>query len=107
VVHAGSARGLDASGRRCSAPCTAFIKTWVDVGFKNQFVEHAASLGVDAEVVPRNSEFRGFHVVKRRRVAERTIGWIMLHRGLARDYETLPTRVRRTSAGDGRAWLCS
>jgi len=41
-------------------------KIWVDVGFKNQFVEHAASRGVDAEVVPRNSEVRGFHVVKRR-----------------------------------------
>jgi transposase len=65
-------------------------KTWVDVGFKNQFVEHAASLGVDAEVVPRNSEVRGFHVVKRRWVVERTLGWIMLHRRLARDYETLP-----------------
>jgi hypothetical protein len=28
-------------------------KTWVDAGFKNQFVEHAAEIGVDAEVVPR------------------------------------------------------
>jgi len=42
------------------------VKTWVDAGFKNQFVEHAATLGVDAEVVPRNVEAKGFHVVKRR-----------------------------------------
>ncbi|WTE38378.1 transposase [Streptomyces sp. NBC_01618] len=33
---------------------------------------------------------RGFHVVKRRWVVERSIGWIMMHRRLARDYETLP-----------------
>jgi transposase len=65
-------------------------KTWVDAGFKNQFVEHAATLGVDAEVVPRNTETRGFHIVKRRWVVERTLGWLMLHRRLARDYETLP-----------------
>lgn len=65
-------------------------KTWVDAGFKNQFVEYAAELGVDAEVVPRNTEIRGFHVVKRRWVVERTLGWLMLHRRLVRDYETLP-----------------
>jgi transposase len=65
-------------------------KVWVDQGFKNQFVEHAATLGIDAEVVTRNPEARGFHVLKRRWVVERTIGWLMLHRRLARDYETLP-----------------
>lgn len=56
---------------------------------QTQFIEHAASLGIDAEVVPRNVEARGFHVVKRRWVVERTLGWLMLHRRLARDYETL------------------
>jgi hypothetical protein len=48
----------------------AIVKTWVDAGFKNQFVEHAATLGVDAEVVPTNVESKGFHVVKRRWVVE-------------------------------------
>jgi len=65
-------------------------KTWVDQGFKNQFVEHGASLGIDVEVVPRNTDVKGFHVIKRRWVAERTLGWLMLHRRLVRDYETLP-----------------
>lgn len=65
-------------------------RTWVDQGFKNQFVEHAAALGVDAEVVTRDPGAKGFSVVKRRWVAERTLGWLMLHRRLARDYETLP-----------------
>jgi transposase len=65
-------------------------KAWVDTGFKNQFVEHAATLGIAAEVVHRNPEVKGFHILKRRWVVERTIGWLMLHRRLARDYETLP-----------------
>ncbi|WP_285529802.1 transposase, partial [Streptomyces lavendulae] len=64
---------------------------WVDTGFKNAVVEHGARLGIDVEVVNRNPEKRGFHVVKRRWVVERSIGWIMMHRRLARDYETLTT----------------
>ncbi len=53
-------------------------------------IEHGANLGIDVEVVKRNPEIRGFHVVKRRWVVERSLGWIMLRRRLARDYETLP-----------------
>ncbi|MEW2080029.1 IS5 family transposase [Streptomyces sp. NPDC013433] len=64
-------------------------KSWVDTGFKNAVVEHGARLGIDVEVVNRNPETRGFQVVKRRWVVERSIGWIMMHRRLARDYETL------------------
>jgi transposase len=65
-------------------------KTWVGACFKNTVIEHGASLGVDVEVVPRNSHIQGFHVVKRRWVVERSLGWIMLRRRLSRDYETLP-----------------
>jgi transposase len=64
-------------------------KAWADTGFKNQAVEHGATLGIDVEVVPRNTQTRGFKVVKRRWVVERTFGWLMFHRRLARDYETL------------------
>lgn len=64
-------------------------KVWADTGFKNTAVEHGATLGIDVEIVPRKSDIRGFHVVKRRWVVERTFGWLMLHRRLARDYEVL------------------
>lgn len=66
-------------------------KSWVDTGFKKTVVEHGANLGIDVEVVNRNPGVRGFHVVKRCWVVERSIGWIMMHRRLARDYETLTT----------------
>lgn len=62
-------------------------KTWVDAGFKNKLVEHGATLGVDVEVVTKDPQVKGFSVVKRRWVVERTLGWIMQHRRLARDYE--------------------
>lgn len=65
-------------------------KAWADQGFKNQAIEHGAALGIDVEIVPRRSGIQGFHVLKRRWVAERTLGWLMMHRRLARDYETRP-----------------
>lgn len=63
---------------------------WVDQGFKNQTVEHGARLGINVDIVERTNPQPGFHVLKRRWVAERTIGWLMLHRRLARDYEASP-----------------
>ncbi|MCP2329440.1 transposase [Hamadaea flava] len=68
----------------------ALAKTWTDAGFKNQVIEHGARLGIDVEVVTKDPQVKGFSVVKRRWVVERTIGWIMQHRRLARDYEARP-----------------
>ncbi|MFY1686173.1 IS5 family transposase [Micromonospora sp. WMMD730] len=65
-------------------------KTWADAGFKNRVVEHGAHLGVDVEIVTKDPQIKGFSVVKRRWVVERTIGWLMHHRRLVRDYETRP-----------------
>ncbi|MGR8007611.1 IS5 family transposase [Streptomyces hypolithicus] len=68
----------------------AITKAWVDTGYKTQAIEHGAALGIDVDVVPRNTQVKGFSVVPRRWVVERTFGWIMMHRRLARDYETKP-----------------
>jgi len=68
----------------------ALTKTWIDAGFKNKVIEHGATLGIDVEVATKDPAIRGFSVVKRRWVVERTLGWIMLHRRLARDYEARP-----------------
>ncbi len=53
-------------------------KPWVDSGFRNAAIEHGATLGIDVEVVARKPETRGFHIVKRRGVVERSLGWLML-----------------------------
>ncbi|WP_405110622.1 IS5 family transposase [Micromonospora sp. NBC_01405] len=65
-------------------------KTWVDAGFKNRVVEHGAQLGVDVEIVTKDPQVKGFSVIKRRWVVERTLGWLMHHRRLVRDYEARP-----------------
>ncbi len=65
-------------------------KTWVAAGFKSRVVEHGAHLGVDVETVTKDPQVKGFSVVKRRWVVERTLGWLMHHRRLVRDYEARP-----------------
>jgi transposase len=72
----------------------AITRAWADQGFKSQAIRHGAALGIDVEVVPRQAGARGFHVLKRRWVAERTFGWLMMHRRLARDYETKASSSR-------------
>ena len=66
-------------------------KVWVDGGYQNTVLRHGAHLGINVERVPRRAE-KGFHVLARRWVVERTFGWLMRHRRLVRDYEALPQR---------------
>ncbi|GLW58991.1 IS5 family transposase [Kitasatospora phosalacinea] len=70
----------------------AVRKVWTDMGYKNAVVEHGATLGIDVEIVRRDPATRGFVVQPRRWVVERTFGWLVNHRRLARDYEALPAR---------------
>ncbi|MFE2019145.1 IS5 family transposase [Streptomyces sp. NPDC059499] len=67
-------------------------KGWADRGYREYLVDHAARLGIDLEVVRRAPGTKGFKVLPRRWVVERTLGWLMHHRRLARDYEALPAR---------------
>jgi transposase len=72
-----------------SAPTVA--KAWVDAGFKNTVVEHGARLGIDVEIVHREPGARGFAPEPKRWVVEQTLGTLMLHRRLVRDFETKPS----------------
>ncbi|MFF5279434.1 IS5 family transposase [Streptomyces sp. NPDC000133] len=61
-------------------------------GYRQHLVEHAATLGIDMEITTRTLGTRGFTPIPKRWAVERTYGWLMLHRRLARVYETLPAR---------------
>ncbi|MGY1761628.1 IS5 family transposase [Geodermatophilus sp. SYSU D00779] len=65
---------------------------WVDGGYANvvdtgllDWAERTEHLHL--VVVPRNADVRGFQVLPRRWVVERTFGWLARCRRLARDYE--------------------
>jgi transposase len=65
-------------------------RAWVDSRSKTGFPAHAAGHGIGTEVVTKEPGQKGFKVLPRRWVAERTFGWVMLHRRLVRDYEVRP-----------------
>lgn len=67
-------------------------KAWADTGYRTKVIEHGATLGIDVEITRRDPAHKGFKVIPRRWVVERTFGWLMHHRRLARDYETHPHR---------------
>ncbi|MFC4117357.1 transposase [Nonomuraea zeae] len=67
-------------------------KAWADSAYRTTVIDGAAALGIDVEVISRDPATRSFTPLPRRWVAERTLGWLMLHRRLARDYEARPDR---------------
>jgi len=77
---------------RIAAAYPTIRKCWADRGYREYLVDHAARLGIDLEIVRRDPSTRGFTVQPHRWAVERTLGWLMHHRRLARDYEALPAR---------------
>ncbi|MFE9483905.1 IS5 family transposase [Streptomyces spororaveus] len=75
---------------RVAAEHPAVRKTWVDGGYRQHLVEHAATLGIDMRIVRRDPATRRFAVLPRRWTVERTLGWLINHRRLTRDYEAHP-----------------
>lgn len=67
-------------------------KAWADAGYRTTAIDHGARLGIDVHPVQRPPGARGFTIIPRRRTIERSIGWLMHHRRLARDYERHPHR---------------
>ena len=59
--------------------------------------------GWQIEVVERNREVKGFEVVAKRWIVERTFGWLVRNRRLAKDYErkvqTSETLIEVANAG--------
>ena len=67
---------------------------WADGGYANSIDSSLLSwardaLGIVVEIVKRTDDVKGFRVLPRRWVAERTFGWLIRNRRLAHDYERL------------------
>lgn len=64
----------------------------VDNGYQTSVAERGEAAGIDVIVTQKPNGVKGFQPTARWAV-ERTFGWFMQHRRLARDYETLPERA--------------
>jgi transposase len=72
--------------KQLAAGFPTVTKAWVDSGYKKSVAETGVVEGIDVEVVVKDPAVKGFAPNVRWPV-ERTFGWLMLHRRLARDYE--------------------
>ncbi|MGW7824343.1 transposase [Streptomyces puniciscabiei] len=64
---------------------------WADGGYTGDLVDWCRQkLALTLQMVKRTDGMKGFVVLPRRWVAERTFAWLMNTRRLARDHETLP-----------------
>ena len=80
---------------QAKARAAALPLLWVDARYQGPLVATAAAaLGLRVEVVRAPAGTKGFVVLPRRWVVERSFGWLSKYRRVAgRDYETNP-RVR-------------
>lgn len=67
---------------------------WADGGYAVQLLDWVRNLRVRnrlrMELVKRSDDIKGFKVLPRRWVVERTFGWLGRQRRLSKDYEYLP-----------------
>jgi transposase len=87
-----------AGGRAVLARLASGFRTislvWADGGYANSVDSTLLSWARDAlnivvEIVKRTDDVKGFKVLPRRWVVERSFGWLVRNRRLARDYERL------------------
>jgi putative transposase len=77
---------------KAKAAGRALGNIWVDAGYQQGCVTWAqAELGYPLDVVARPAGRKGFAVLPRRWVVERSFAWIGRYRRLSKDYEALTT----------------
>ena len=93
VVHAANIQDRDgaklvlAKAKRCFSRLRLI---WVDGGYAGKLIDWVRDIyGWILEVVKRRDDIKGFQVLPRRWVVERTFGWLGRYRRLSKDYEGL------------------
>lgn len=94
VVHAASLQDRDGAKLVLARLQDRFPRLrllWADGGYAGQLREWVAAFaGWVLEIVKRREDQKGFVVLPRRWVIERTFAWLGRYRRLSKDYEFLP-----------------
>jgi len=97
VVHSAGIQDRDGARKVLSplAHCfTRLRKIWADGIYTGALAEWVRNLRtrnrIDFEMVKRTDTLKGFEVLPRRWVVERTFAWLSFNRRMSKDYELLP-----------------
>ena len=105
VVHTADVadcKGAPELIKKVSETFPTLKKIWADGAYKGDLsVLVKETLGAVLEIVEREAGQKGFQVVPKRWVVERTFGWFEWYRRLSRDYERL------TECSEGMLYLAS
>jgi putative transposase len=101
VVHCAGIQDRDGAKLVCKRLSGKFPRLrllWADGGYSGQLIGWVAAFaGWALQIVKRGAGARGFVVLPRRWVVERTFAWLMKFRRLSRDYEE--------TSKSGEAWI--
>lgn len=93
TVHAASIQdrvGAKHVMRKAKIKYEELVKLWADGGYAGTLINWARETwNIDLEIVKRSDQMKGFLVLPKRWIVERTLAWISRYRRLARDYERL------------------
>jgi putative transposase len=94
VVHAADIQDRDGAKLVLAVLANTFMRLrliWADGGYAGALLAWVASLRqtrrLRMEIVKRADDVKGFKVLPRRWVVERTFGWLSFHRRFSKDYE--------------------
>lgn len=94
VVHEASIQDRDGAKlvlQRLKGQFPRLSLIWADGGYAGKLIDWVKEFASwTLEIVKRNDDLKGFHVLPRRWVVERTFGWLGRYRRLSKDYEQLP-----------------
>ena len=77
--------------RRLTGACKKLRLIWVDGGYRGKLLDWVSQhFRFSLQPVLRSDKTTGFRVLPHRWVVERTFGWLVANRRLAKDYEALP-----------------
>ncbi len=80
--------GADPVLRQAHREYPTLKKVWVDGAYNGQVIERLRQdTGLDIEMTKRTDDVKGFVVVPKRWVVERTNGWLGKYRILSKEYE--------------------
>ena len=93
VVHAANIQDRDGARRVLAKAKQSFTRlrlVWADGGYRGKLIDWVKqACNWTLEIIKRNDDVKGFQVLPRRWVVERTFGWLGRYRRLSKDYEGL------------------